>query len=259
MKKRIEKLNLILAGLMLTATTALQSCSDDDDTDYSMVYPNALVTVKPDADGKSFRMQLNDSTQLWPVNMRQSPFGKKEVRALVNYRQATAAELDKGGIYADMGQVYVNWIDSILTKPMVESFANAEENQKKYGSDPLEIVNDWVTVAEDGYLTLRFRTRWGGGVKHTVNLVHRTDVNTPYYFTLYHDAKGDVNGQVGDALVAFRLADGIVPQEHRGMETLTLEWKSYTGMKTAHFKFRTDRLSSYGTPDLSRSLEKGIE
>ena len=31
------------------------------------------------------------------------------------------------------------------------------ENSEKYGNNLVEIVRDWVTVAEDGYLTLRFR------------------------------------------------------------------------------------------------------
>lgn len=30
-----------------------------------------------------------------------------------------------------------------------------------YGTDPVDMINDWVTIAEDGYLTLRFRTMWG--------------------------------------------------------------------------------------------------
>jgi hypothetical protein len=254
----MRKLYLLMMGLgMMVVSLSFQSCLDDDECTSSpyvicpIEYPNALVTVKPNADNTAFRMQLTDSTQLWPVNMRQSPFGNKEVRALVNYRKPTKEELEKGGIYADMECVFVNWIDSILTKPTVESYGNAEENLQKYGSDPLEIIDDWVTVAEDGYLTLRFRTRWGGNVKHVVNLVHRTDVNTPNYYTFYHDAKGDTNGQIGDALVAFKLPDSSIPENHSEMETLTLEWKSYSGTKTARFKFRprgtesTDLLSGF--------------
>ena len=41
-----------------------------------------------------------------------------------------------------------------------------EENNRTYGNDPVEILNDWVTIAEDGYLTLRFATRWGNGQPH---------------------------------------------------------------------------------------------
>ena len=244
----MKRIHSLFIGLTLMAPILfLQSClSDDDyDDDYLAIcpidQPNALVTVKPNADNTGFIMQLNDSTTLWPVNLRQSPFGTKEVRALVNYRQATPSDIEKGSATSGMPCVFVNWIDSILTKPVVEGMYSAEENLQIYGDDPLEIVDDWTTVAEDGYLTLRFRTRWGGKAEHRVNLVHRTDVNTPYYFTLYHDAQGDTEGQTGDALVAFKLADWMMAPSDQDYATLTLEWKSYSGTKTAQFKFRQNK------------------
>lgn len=252
----MKKTIYLLALGLLASTFTLTSCLNDDcDDPYHVICPidrpNALVTVKPNADNTEFRMQLTNDIVVWPVNMRRSPFGTKEVRALVNYRNPTEREMKEGGFAPDMPCVYVNWIDSILTKPMVVSFATAEENQQIYGSDPLEIVDDWVTVAEDGYLTLRIRTRLGGYQKHIVNLVLRTDVNTPYYFTLYHNAQGDTNGQMGDALVAFNLSSVLAgldtelnpgdaaPEGNGKVETLTLEWQSFTGTKTARFKFRS--------------------
>ncbi len=56
--------------------------------------------------------------------------------------------------------VNVNWIDSILTKKPVLCLDSSEENHAKYGHDAVDIVRDWVTVVEDGYLTLRFRALW---------------------------------------------------------------------------------------------------
>ena len=53
-------------------------------------------------------------------------------------------------------QAYINWIDSIRTKDAV----HAPADEAAYGNDAVEIVKDWVSIAEDGYLTLRFRTRW---------------------------------------------------------------------------------------------------
>ena len=87
---------------------------------------------------------------LLPTNMSSSPFGDKEVRALVNYNEVS----ESGGRYDKA--VQVNWIDSILTKSIAPDLGS--ENDVVYGTDPVEIVNDWVTIAEDGYLTLRFRT-----------------------------------------------------------------------------------------------------
>ena len=251
----MRKINLFLAGFGLIAMTfALQSCFSDDD-DNSAAYPNALVTVKPDAENTSFRMQLDEKTVLWPVNMRQSPFGTKEVRALVNYRKPTDAELEKGGIYADMTFVYVNWIDSILTKPMAENFGK-EKNKEIYGNDPVEVINDWVTIAEDGYLTLRIRTRWGTAAHH-LSLVYRTDVDTPYFVTFYHDAEGDTGDRVGDALVAFSLDE--LPDTNGKTVSLTLQWESFSGTKTAKFDYCTRKATGARPTVLTRATEVNIE
>ena len=253
----MKKWSMFLAGLGLIATTfALQSCLDDDDNDhYSVTYPNALVTVKPNAENTSFYMQLNDEKALRPVNMKESPFGTKEVRALVNYREPTEAEMGKDGIYSDMPCVYVNWIDSILTKPMAENLGE-EQNKATYGKDPVEIVNDWVTVAEDGYLTLRFRTHWGTK-KHHVSLIHRTDVDNPYLVTFYHDAEDDISERIGDALVAFRLDE--LPDTNGETVDLTLQWESFSGTKTTQFKYCTRRSSGAQATALMGTTEKNIE
>ena len=152
--KKFFGFNKLLASVAVIASVMIfQSCLDDDDNGYyRYAQPNALVTVKPLADN-SFFMQLDDSTTLLPVNMKNSPYGEKEVRALVNFEQVneSSGEYDKA--------VHINWIDSILTKPIAADLG--DENDEVYGTDPVDMINDWVTIAEDGYLTLRFRTVWG--------------------------------------------------------------------------------------------------
>lgn len=256
MKKTIYLTALSLLTTAFTFTSCLKdSCDDAPYVICPVDCPNALVTVKPNEDNTAFRMQLTDDVALWPVNMRKSPFGTKEVRAFVNFRSPTERELGEGGMIGGIPNVYVNWIDSIVTKPAVENLLGGEDNRQKYGTDPIEIVDDWMTVLEDGYLTLRVRTRLNGHQKHIVNLVHRCDVNTPYYFTFYHNAQGDTDGEVADAVVAFKLPD-MGPTGERE-EMLTLEWLSYTGKKTAQFKFRTgNHPTSAELPSMSnRSFE----
>lgn len=222
MKK--EKLLFPLLGLS-TLMMVLTSCDDDNDT-MEALRPTALVTVCPETDG-SFIMQLDNTTQLVPVNMKQSPFEDKEVRALVNYTEAggeTAA--------ANIRNVQVHWIDSIRTKMPVESVG--EDNDDRYGNDPVEIVRDWVTVAEDGYLTLRVRTLWGtAGEPHILNLLTGTNPSDPYELELRHDAQGDVNGYWGDALIAFNLNK--LPREDSDTKKFTLKWKSFSGEKSLEF------------------------
>ena len=230
MKRNAFRWLAIAAAVLSVAACKL----DDDSFDPSIMNPSALVTVKPSADGSSFVMQLDDETVLQPVNLTKSPFGNKEVRALVNYRKPKSDEVPAySSVHID-NQVYVNWMDSILTKKAV---LPTEDDDKTYGNDPVEIVGDWTTVVEDGYITLRFRTYWSSGIVHKVNLVYDTDSDDPYKVVFHHDANGDHYGESGDGLVAFRLAG--LPDTAGKEVDLTLEWQSFSGKKTATFKYRT--------------------
>ena len=52
---------------------AMQSCDNDNDEFpvFPLNRPNALVTLKPTADGSSFYMQLDDSTKINATNIKQ--------------------------------------------------------------------------------------------------------------------------------------------------------------------------------------------
>ena len=219
------------------AVLSVAACSlDDDSFDPSIMHPSAIVTVKPDADNSSFYMQLDDNTTLHAVNLKKSPFGTKEVRALVNYRKPSSEEMQEGGLYDEANNVYVNWMDSILTKKPVPDLG-PEENAATYGNDPVEFFNDWATVVEDGYITLHFQTRWSNGIQHIVNLVTGSDPDDPYKVVFCHNANGDLYGEAGDGIVAFSLLD--LPDTGGETVDLTLEWNSYSGKKSATFKYKS--------------------
>lgn len=212
------------------ACTGLVSCNDDDDGNYWYLYPNALVTVVP-VDADSFYMQLDDDTTLEAENMKGSPFGDKEVRALLNYTRL----YEKSEKYTEL--VHVNWIDSILTKPAITEAEAIEEGITR--QDPVEIVRDWVTIAEDGYLTLRFRTMWSGSnmVPHSVNLVTGINPDDPYEVQFRHDTNSDSPFVWGDGIVAFKL-DGLPDTEGKTVK-LKLTWNSYSGRKSVEFNYKT--------------------
>lgn len=221
-----KKIGLAIA-LLLSAFT-FQSCNDDDDTDWSQVLPNALVTVKQNGD--ACYLQLDDNTTLLAQNLKSTVFGGKEVRALVNYSSTN----EKSNQYNQV--VHVNWIDSILTKKPVPSLASDIENSEKYGNNIVDIVRDWVTVAEDGYLTLRFRALWGGMSPHYINLVTGVNPENPYEVELRHNQNGDAKYRVGDALVAFNLNDAL-PDTNGKTVKLTIRWKSSNGDKKVDFNY----------------------
>ena len=218
------KLWMMRALVALVAAAALQSCNDDDDN-RNLAYPNALVTLKTNASG-TFFLQLDDSTTVIPTNMKASPYGKKEVRALANINMDAKEPKDhvKSG--------YVNWLDSILTKNMAPNLG--DKNDATYGNDPVELVKDWTTLVEDGYLTLRFRTYFGYGKRHVLNLI---PTGKPYEVELRHNAQGDDRRVVRDGLVAFRLSS--LPDTQGKEVELTVKWKSFNGDKSAKFKYRT--------------------
>lgn len=220
----------LMAIAALFAAMCFQSCLDlDDDNYWDLHNPNALVTVKPVSD-HSFYLQLDDTTTLLPVNQTSSPFGDKEVRALLNFSEVN--EPSQGYSKA----VHINWIDSILTKPMAPDLEL--DNDSVYGTDPVEIINDWVTIAEDGYLTLRFRTIWGDHNKaHFVNLLASRNPENPYEVEFRHNAHNDIYGSQGDGLVAFKL-DNLPDTEGKTVK-LTLKWKSFSGDKSAEFNYCT--------------------
>lgn len=226
-----KKLTTKLSIFLLALSAAFTSCLDDNKDEISF-RPTALVTVIPLTD--SFILQLDDSTHLEPVNMTKSPFGDKEVRALVNY---DIKEKKTG-----MQKVHINWMDSIRTKMTVPSLG--DKNNATYGNDPIEIVNDWVTIAEAGYLTLRVRTRWGyAGKVHYLNLLTGADPKNPFDLELRHNAQGDLNGNMGDALIAFNLYE-LMKRTSADTTKFTLRWNSFSGTKKLEFDLKTYPIDS---------------
>lgn len=212
---------------------SLMSCNRDARFDSSMFYPNVLVTVKS-ANGGICYFQLDDATTLKPVNVQKSPFGGKEVRALANVIKTN----DKAEPYNQA--VKVNWIDSIRTKLPVPSVGT--DNDKKYGTAPIEIVNNWVTIVEDGYLTICFYGMWGTcGKVHYVNLLTGTNPEDPYELELRHDSNGDLvsYGREATGLIAFNIRN--LPDTQGKTVKLKIKYQSFSGNKKITFNYCTGK------------------
>lgn len=245
----MKKTFLAFFGICLAlCSVSFTSCLNEDNNDRSN-FPNAIVTVKPATAKTSFYLQLDDSTVLRPVNMTKSPYGDKEVRAFVNFSVTEAGHSKRDY------PVQVNWIDSILTKQTAPNLG--DKNAETYGKDPVEIIKNWVTIAEDGYLTLRFRTYWSGRVSHKVNLVAGSNPKDPYEVVFYHHANGDIQGRVEDGVVAFRLSS--LPDTQGKTVKLKLRWMSYSGEKTATFDYCTRKSSNNNRRISEGSFVKTLE
>ena len=219
----------LLLLMLLPVATIFTSC--EEDVERSPLY-NGLVTIRY-TEGNVLYFQLDDVRTLYPVNMNTGKFWNEGQRVLINFY--VVDEDDRG--FTDA--VYVNWINPILTKATVES--KGVENDVVYGKAPVEIVRDWVTVVEDGYLTLRFRTYWCGGVTHAVNLLTGVNPDNPYEVEFRHNDYGDYDYYVGDGLVSFDLSK--LPDTEGKIVKLKLRWMSFSGPKSVEFDYCTSKSS----------------
>lgn len=241
----------LMAMAMLVAAPMFQSCLDDDDKDYSLFFPTAMVTVKniPGTDG--IYLQEDAKTTLFPVNLTKSPYDGKVVRAIVNYSDTD------GDAHGYTKAVQVHWIDSILTKNTVPTLGT-EEDLTKYGNDPVEIRNDWYTVCEDGFLTLRFLTLWGNiGVTHSVNLITGVNPENPYEVHFAHNQFDDRVFLEKDGIVAFDLS--ALPDTNGETVKLKLTWNSFSGKKSAEFDYCTSKASGNPKAVITKDHAKSIK
>ena len=86
--------------------------------------------------------------------------------------------------------------------------------------DPVDIVTDWITSLEDGFLTLHYVIRGSGKEKHGFTLCATDD---PTKFVLVHDAKGETEGSPTDGIVCFPV-DGLLPDTGGSTVTLSLTY-----------------------------------
>ena len=79
----MTKIKMIFSCGVVVLCMVLQSCLSDDN-DVPSTFPNALVTVKTNADGSTY-FQLDENTKLYANNINKRLYDGKEVRALINY------------------------------------------------------------------------------------------------------------------------------------------------------------------------------
>lgn len=233
--RRIKTFILTMMALTTVAFT-LQSCLDnDDDENYFITDPDTMVgvvTLKPDTEAHPWWIQLSDSTVVTCSNIKEFPLKeKKEQRAYIYFKFDSAPSLT-----ADIKSITVTHLDTILTKPLAPALESEEANIKAYGNDPVEIVkSNLETLAEDGYMNIRFRTNWTQGSLHRVNLVRVADEDGLATFCFHHDANGETNGVIGDGMVAFYL--DLEKDIDRTPREIKIKWKSFTGDKSVKFKY----------------------
>lgn len=194
------------------------------------ILANGLVTVKTLESGTVY-FQLDETTTLQPVSWK-NYFGK-EVRALVNYTELSVdSELFTKA-------VRVNGIDSVRTKKAYSlAFRNPDED---VADSPIELIDDWLTVCEDGYMNVHYAAQYGSNPDvHELNLGIHPD--KPFDLYLFLDRKNDSGTAWYDEVVAFDITE-LIPCDEGEVVSLTLHWDSNDGSKTLKFKCKPHRIT----------------
>lgn len=183
----------------------------------------AILTVKK-TPTDSVYFQLNDSTTIYASNY-QDRYSRME-RVFCDI----TVTLKKVGRFNYTGKI--NWIES-LDEGKVTSDSTVP------GTDGLDILNDWMTGVEDGYLTVHYSTWWGKSpVQHDFYLVTGANPADPYEVELRQNANGDKKDEEGDSLICFDINS--LPDTGGQYKTLTLKWTTSGGSASEkEFKFKT--------------------
>ena len=132
-------------------------------------------------------------------------------RVFLQYRYVVAPTVDVADFCADA--ILVEWASPL-------DVGEIRYDMMAQACDPVDIVTDWMTSLEDGFLTLHYSIPASGSVKHGFSLYPGAEPNT---YRLVHDAHGDFKGNQTDGLVCFDVA-GLLPETGDGTVELSLDY-----------------------------------
>jgi len=221
-------LNIILLAVLLTAGSCTKGYGDYDMSEPGSFYNGsepqtvtAIVTIKQDAEGKTF-LQVSENIKVYPD-------GGYEFSGL----QRAMCSLY---IYAHEGDIYYGQIDWLEPLEM-GSFGTG--SIKGGAGDGLNIIQDWMTGAEDGYLVIHYSTWWSEHpVHHDFYLSSGSDPDDPYCLELRQDSHGDAHDYLDEGIICFDINS--LPDTGDEYRTITLKWNDTDGAaRTATFDFKT--------------------
>lgn len=174
----------------------------------------AIVTVKESPEGVIY-FQLDDDTVLYPQNYKDPFTGMKRIMCGIT-------------VPAGSNECYLTWMDYLVEGALLTGEAD---------DDGMDVLDDWMTSVEDGFLTVHYSAWWGSGsVEHLLLL--KSDDN-PYELRLIHSMNGDEKLEKADALVYFDIND-LIPDTEGTYKDLTIKWKDCASEdKSRVFRFRS--------------------
>ena len=228
---------LLLAAILL----AISACSKGDDAyyegdyqdktepgtseqtpsgEYDMAEPQSIsfiATLHKTGNG-DYYLQIDASMRVYPANFQDLCAVEPDCPCRIVGQMAVfdrqMGELGQYGL--------LDWFDFVEKGPVV--------NERGEGDDGVDVLADWMTSLEDGFLTLHIQTWWGYETRrHAFRLVAGINPDDPYELLLQHFANNDAKSFQADALVCFDLLNALPRPNDPDNTTVTLKWTNDTG------------------------------
>ena len=161
-------------------------------------------------------IRLDEKTCSQVVNPESVADIKDGTRVFLEFRYVVVSQL--ASCYTDA--ILVEWASPIDQGSMYlfnfeEAFGEESIRSATY-TDPMDIVTDWMTSLEDGFLTLHYMIPTSGEKKHKFALYQSLYNYNDFY--LVHNADGDTKGSVTDGIVCFDMAGILSKAEGKTVE-----------------------------------------
>jgi hypothetical protein len=154
--------------------------------------------------------------------------------AYVTNRQDVADLADGTRIFFEYSARNVQGIPDFCTEAVYVHWASAlDVGDIRYDlqysdGDPVDVVKDWITTLEDGFLTIHYSVYASGSVQHDFSLYPTASL---YGYRLVHDAHGDSGGSLTDGIICFPVG-ALLPDTGGQTVTLSLDYLNLQNTRT---------------------------
>ena len=167
----------------------------------------AIGTVRSRDGVRFIRLDEKSISQVMnPKEIADIPDG---TRVFLQYRYVVAASI------ADFctDAILVEWASPL-------DMGEIRYDMQALAGDPVDILMDWITSLEDGFLTLHYSIQASGNVKHDFSLYPSVEPDT---YRLVHDAHRDIRGTQTDGIICFDVS-GLLPDTEGKTVELHLDY-----------------------------------
>lgn len=188
--------------------------ADSGHNSYNSVENLAIATVWSREGVRFVRLDGVSSSQV--INPNEIAGIPDGTRVFLQYRHVLASSVAS----FCSGAILVEWASPL-------DVGEIRYEMSAFAGDPVDILTDWITSLEDGFLTLHYSIQASGSVKHEFSLYPSVEPDT---YRLVHDARGDSKGNQTEGIVCFDVS-GVLPDTDGETVDLHLDYIDLTHTK----------------------------